>query len=435
MPHVDDGTLHALLDGALRAEDPEGAAAVEQHLARCEDCRARLDAAAELRDGARSILDAAAPATVAAVPDFGEVKARAGSRRADADPTAGGTRRHAPRRRAATQARWTRRAAWAASLVVALGTGYLLRDLAGPPAPTAETRLMGPDAARDGAPTGEPSASAVDSVMADRGGSADGRTGGAADGQTGGSADGRTGGSADGRAGGPMSGQGSEQADGRPAGAADAAGEAPTAPAPDTRPPQRPLAADEETVVVAGRAEALEERRATDERETVQRARQLSVTAADAPSAIPTAPWAAQGGTPAMAAAETRVVEEAHRWSAVALDEARRSLEGPVYVLPRASIMELYLSADTAAPRVMSRQRLESGVVVEVVQWRGEDEKPSGAMQAEAGKAAPPATEDRPGLPSPEVARVVRGPFLLQVTGSLPGELLEILAGSATPAP
>ncbi len=37
-------------------------------------------------------------------------------------------------------------------------------------------------------------------------------------------------------------------------------------------------------------------------------------------------------------------------------------------------------------------------------------------------------------LPQPEVARATRGDYVLEVTGSLPEELLEILAESATPA-
>lgn len=170
MPHVDDGTLHALLDGALRAHEPDRADRVEAHLDTCADCRARLEAAADLRDRASDVLadlDARLASGAAAdrgtgadgvaaaggheagptprsgepVPDFQEVLARAaGSGDENAlDPTGvplpGGTIRGTRpdqdpglRRRYA----WTRGLAWAATIVVALGTGYLVRDLADP---------------------------------------------------------------------------------------------------------------------------------------------------------------------------------------------------------------------------------------------------------------------------------------------------------------
>ena len=109
MPHVDDGTLHALLDGALGILEPEHAGAVRAHLESCAECRSRLDEAAALRERADGVLGLLEPA---ADPDFQEVLVRAGARRT-------GLR---------AQLRWTRGAAWAATLVVALGTGYLIRD-------------------------------------------------------------------------------------------------------------------------------------------------------------------------------------------------------------------------------------------------------------------------------------------------------------------
>ncbi|NIP77733.1 MAG: hypothetical protein GWM90_00430, partial [Gemmatimonadetes bacterium] len=53
---MDEGTLHALLDGALRAESPDEADRAEAHLRACEDCRARYERAAELRDAATGVL-------------------------------------------------------------------------------------------------------------------------------------------------------------------------------------------------------------------------------------------------------------------------------------------------------------------------------------------------------------------------------------------
>jgi hypothetical protein len=100
-----------------------------------------------------------------------------------------------------------------------------------------------------------------------------------------------------------------------------------------------------------------------------------------------------------------------------------------------------------AQPRVRSRQRLESGVAVEVVQWRGatvlDDAKAAGAQVERAGRADPAvanraaadqAVADQAVASAPDVARVVRGPFVLEVTGTLPVELLAILAESAAPA-
>ncbi|HUG40687.1 MAG TPA: hypothetical protein VMM12_09385 [Longimicrobiales bacterium] len=133
MPHIDDGTLHAALDGALRAMEPERAGAVEAHLEACAECRARAEAAAALRERSGEILGVLEPAVA---PDFDEVLVRAGAhaRGPDAAAAVGG----AGLRR---QLRWTRDLAWAATLVIALGTGYLIRDRlvperAGPPALT-----------------------------------------------------------------------------------------------------------------------------------------------------------------------------------------------------------------------------------------------------------------------------------------------------------
>src|SRR5829696_3181268 len=109
MQHVDEGQLHAYLDGELTepGDDPRE---VERHLAGCAECQALLDGVKLLRERGRSLL--ADPLPVAA-PPFEEVIARAN--------------RPAPKagwlpRRAATLA-------WAASIMVALGAGWLARDL------------------------------------------------------------------------------------------------------------------------------------------------------------------------------------------------------------------------------------------------------------------------------------------------------------------
>lgn len=130
MPHVDDGTLHALLDGALRAEEPERADEVEAHLEMCADCRARLEKAGKLRGLASDILASLdAEIELQLSPDFQDVVDRASGYTGEPAPAVSSDRERVLRRY-----RWTRGLAWAATVIVALGTGYLVRDLAGPTA-------------------------------------------------------------------------------------------------------------------------------------------------------------------------------------------------------------------------------------------------------------------------------------------------------------
>jgi hypothetical protein len=110
MRHIDEGILHAYLDGAIDALAGTGAlpasvtqAGVEAHVAACPDCRALLDAARAGRAGADAILRDAGVATID-VPPF-EFVAR-------------GRVPAAPRRRAALPL------AWAASVMLALGAGW-----------------------------------------------------------------------------------------------------------------------------------------------------------------------------------------------------------------------------------------------------------------------------------------------------------------------
>lgn len=108
MPHVDEGILHAYLDGALDALREAGALpqgttreSIDAHLAGCADCRALLEAERTIRTRAGAVLDAAAP--VVDVPPFSELVAASRAR---------------PRRRRA----WP--LAWAASVLLAVGAGY-----------------------------------------------------------------------------------------------------------------------------------------------------------------------------------------------------------------------------------------------------------------------------------------------------------------------
>ncbi len=101
MSHVDEGTLHAYLDGELPSGDR---ATLEAHVAQCATCRTALADERALRDRASAVLGRARPLE-RPTPPFEQI-------------------RRTPARRP-----WHVRMpfAWAASIVLALGVGYLLR--------------------------------------------------------------------------------------------------------------------------------------------------------------------------------------------------------------------------------------------------------------------------------------------------------------------
>ena len=120
MPHVDEGTLHAYLDGELSSADRK---TVETHLAECASCRATLAEARALLERASALLGSVRPA-VRPAPPFDQLRPRASQR-----------------------ARWHVRTpvAWAASIVLAVALGYYLREpgTAGAPgAPGATAQLQ-----------------------------------------------------------------------------------------------------------------------------------------------------------------------------------------------------------------------------------------------------------------------------------------------------
>lgn len=109
MSHVDEGTLHACLDGELPS--PERAA-LEAHLAQCGTCRASLAEERALLERASALLGSARPVE-RPVPPFEQL-------------------RRSPRR-----SPWHVRTpfAWAASIMLAVGAGYYLRGPDSGPAP------------------------------------------------------------------------------------------------------------------------------------------------------------------------------------------------------------------------------------------------------------------------------------------------------------
>lgn len=125
MSHIDEGVLHAHLDGALRPGHADWATA-EAHLDVCHDCRRRLAEARELRDGAATLL-AGMSTKPLPQPSFQELAAAGAARRLDLSPppvTA------PPRRRGPRWWNSPGRLAWAASLVLAVGAGWIGRQLA-----------------------------------------------------------------------------------------------------------------------------------------------------------------------------------------------------------------------------------------------------------------------------------------------------------------
>lgn len=100
MLHIPDDRLHAYLDQAL---DRLESAAIESHLAECAACRAERDAIIMLRDRTTALL--ARAARHAAGPPFGKIRSLSDERRR------------------VRQLR-LQRTAWAASVVLALGTGW-----------------------------------------------------------------------------------------------------------------------------------------------------------------------------------------------------------------------------------------------------------------------------------------------------------------------
>lgn len=155
MPHIAEGLLHAHLDGALGPDGQLQWTAAERHLEQCADCRERLEEARALRSSARGLLAGAAATATGFGPGFEALAAEAAKRReGGADSSTASPDGSSARPAAVRTAGWwrsTARLAWAASLVMAAGAGWLGHELlveqGGAPRPVAETAMETPAAA------------------------------------------------------------------------------------------------------------------------------------------------------------------------------------------------------------------------------------------------------------------------------------------------
>ncbi|MDA0328696.1 MAG: zf-HC2 domain-containing protein [Gemmatimonadetes bacterium] len=110
MLHVDEGALHAYLDGALDEYPAAEAERVREHLDGCAECAARLAVERSIRSDAAAMLGLAAPDVE--MPSFEELRAYVRTTR--------------PPQQAASVRIY--RLGWAASVVLALGAGWMVRD-------------------------------------------------------------------------------------------------------------------------------------------------------------------------------------------------------------------------------------------------------------------------------------------------------------------
>ena len=141
MWHVDEGALHAYLDGALDEFPAAEARRVREHLETCRECSERLAEERGVREEAQDILALATPRVE--VPSLEELRAY--------------VKAQAPQRTGASMRLY--RLSWAASVVLALGTGWLLRGGLPPTVAPAE-RAFTAGAAEEAVSGGVPGAPA-----------------------------------------------------------------------------------------------------------------------------------------------------------------------------------------------------------------------------------------------------------------------------------
>jgi hypothetical protein len=145
MQHLDEGTLQAWLDGARSGHDPSKLAGIERHVAACEACASRADSLARASFRTHALLSVGRDRYAPRVPYEDVAKRARGSR----------TRVRSRIQRI--------QATWAASVICAIGLGWLSNELyhAHEPAGTA-TQLGALPAPQPGAgPAGSAAADAA----------------------------------------------------------------------------------------------------------------------------------------------------------------------------------------------------------------------------------------------------------------------------------
>lgn len=396
MPHADEGRLHAYLDGALQAESPAEARALERHLERCDDCRSLLEFERAVRDEAAELLAGVAPGAAAAPPPWGDILHRAGrARGAHADGGArgddGGQANGADgdgaraggggRRPGYAWLPAGRRLAWAASVVVALGVGWWAHaalgvgPFDGPTASRADS-----EAATAGrlAPSGEPELSAPAATLQDAAGrEADG-----------GEAPASPGGEVAEEAGPREGAAGGRDASRRRNATGNAA------------PSGAPTLDELRTTAFRDARES-----AADAGESSREAVPTDVIGKAEPESAPGDPILVpdrQGPVPEAAAAARLAAPEAlaldgdaPEWTAVGLVEARALLGTAPVGIPGADVLELAWGAGGRTLRVT--QRLATGERIDLYQWQaGRDGAAGPVFGGDAGEPAAP--RERGGL-------------------------------------
>jgi hypothetical protein len=154
MSHVDEGTIHALLDGAFKPEDPVRRE-IDAHLASCDECRAKYERERRLHARASDVLGQVIPdavrvepferilamrrgAAISSTPDDTQVPETAPGDTVDADATNANSD-ISPRRS------FRRPLAYAATLMLAVTAAWFARQYAPRGNGPAET-MMAPEA-------------------------------------------------------------------------------------------------------------------------------------------------------------------------------------------------------------------------------------------------------------------------------------------------
>lgn len=379
MSHVDDGTLHAYLDGELEAVQPGASAALEAHIAACGECRARLEDERRIRDRASAILGHAEPAGLE-VPPFDAVLQRArGNVGGDAAP---GSR---PRRS------FTLPLAWAASIVLALAGGWWAREMA-----------LAPESAADRAEayhavTGtDPETTLAPAV-------AQARSAGSAAPQ------------ADASAKPSAARQAGPEAAQEPGLAAEAMRTQMQDDAtPPSTPPRRAIAGREMRREAPAGVSAFAPRSAADSsRPVVPEAAVSALTVRS--EALLLAPVVPGGG--------------AVQWSAVDRAEAERRLGGRLLLVEELEVESIELADSGGVPLVRTRQAVAPGVTLVLLQHTTPRAVP-GELVADTVRAALQAPRERTEKAEPAPAELVveRNGFRVRLSANLPQDSLRALA-------